>query len=100
MQEKPLYRPCSENSRNAQWTRGGVSADQTSSAARVCRQKQQENTITAVETLLAVKTMKTTGGDEIQPEMLEALNRGVLWPTRVCQVTWCSGMAPKVDKLG
>jgi len=79
---------------------GGVSADQSSSAARVCGQKQQENTITAVETLLAVKTMNTAGGDEIQPEMLEALNRGVLWPTRVCQVTWCSGMAPKVDKLG
>jgi len=49
---------------------------------------QEENTIAAVEVFPAVKTLKTwkvIGCDEIRPEKLTALNRGVPWLTRVCQ---------------
>ena len=35
----------------------------------------EENTITAAEVFLAVKTLKAAGCDEIRPEMLETLNR-------------------------
>ena len=58
-----------------------------------------ENTVTAVEVPLDVKTLKAgkTGScDEIRPEMYKVWNReGVLWLTSVCQVAWCSGRAPK-----
>jgi len=32
--------------------------------------------------------------------MLKASKRGVLWPTRVCQVAWCSWRAPKDWQTG
>jgi len=32
----------------------------------------------------------TEGCDDTRLEMLNALNRGVLWLTRVCHVAWCS----------
>jgi len=39
--------------------------------------------------------------DEIRPEMLKTLNwERVLWLTRVCQVAWCSAMAPIIWKTG
>jgi len=53
------------------------------------------NIITAAEASLIVKTLKAAGCDEIRPEIPKALNHGVLWLTRVCQVSWCSGRAPK-----
>jgi len=54
----------------------------------------EENTITEAEVFLTVKTLKAgkaAGGEEIRPEMLEAMNRGVLWLIRLSQVAWCSG---------
>jgi len=60
----------------------------------------EENTITATEASLAVKTLKAAGCDEIRPDMLKALNQGVLWLTRVCHVTWCSGRSPKDWQTG
>jgi len=45
------------------------------------------NLITAEEVVLDVKKIKagkSTGCDEIRPEMLKALNQRVLWLTRVC----------------
>ena len=64
---------------------------------------RKENTITAAEVSFPIKTLK--GGkdgscDEIRREMLKALNQGVLWLTRVCRVTWCSGRNRKIGKLG
>ena len=54
-----------------------------------------ENTITAVDGFLAVKTRKAASCDEILPEMLKALNRsGVLWLTRVRQISWYSRRGP------
>jgi len=56
-----------------------------------------QNNINAVKVFLAVKTRKAgkaAGCDEIQPEMLKALNRqGAVWLACVCQVA-CSGRAP------
>ena len=46
------------------------------------------------------KSGKATGCDEIWPEMLKALNWGVLWLTRVCQVAWCSKRALKDWQIG
>jgi len=60
----------------------------------------KENTITPTEVSFAVKTLKGVGCDDIRPEMLKALNRGDLWLTRVCQVAWCSGDAPKHWQTG
>jgi len=48
---------------------------------------EEENIVADV--VIAVKSLnagKTTGCDEIQPEMLKALNRGIIWLNRVCQV--------------
>jgi len=42
----------------------------------------------------------TEGCDEIEHEMLKALNQGVLWLTRVCQVAWCAGRARKDGQIG
>jgi len=43
-----------------------------------------------------LKFEKAAGEDEIRPEMLKALNsEGILWLTRVCQVTWKFGKTPK-----
>ena len=58
----------------------------------------EENTVTADEVFLAVK--KLTDGDEMLPEMLKALNRGIIWLTRVCQVAWGSGSALKDWQTG
>ena len=41
-----------------------------------------------------LKSEKAAGEDEIRPEMLKALNRGVRWLTRVCQVAWKFGKTP------
>jgi len=63
----------------------------------------EENTITAAEVSLAVKTLKAkkaVGCDEIRPEMFKALTQEVLWLTHVCQVAWCSGRSLKISKLG
>jgi len=62
-----------------------------------------ENTITAADVSLAVKTLKTrkaAGCDEIQSEMLIASNRGLLSLTHVCPVAWCSRRAPKDWQTG
>jgi len=42
----------------------------------------------------------TEGCDEIRHVMLKALNQGVLWLTRVCQVAWCAGRARKDGQIG
>ena len=47
-----------------------------------------------------LKSEKATGEDEIQPEMLKALNGGVCWLTRVCQVAWKLGKTPKDWQTG
>ena len=63
----------------------------------------EENTITAVEVSFPIKALKggkDAGCDEIRREMLKALNRGILWLTRACQVAWCSGRNRKIGKLG
>jgi len=39
--------------------------------------------VTATKVFLAVKTLKDAGCDEIRPETLKTLNRGILWRTRV-----------------
>ena len=62
----------------------------------------EENPIIAEQVLLAVKTLKdgkATGYDEIQPEVLKALNR-IPWLTHICQVAWCSGRAPNDWQTG
>ena len=54
----------------------------------------EKNIISAAEVFLAFKKLKAGNAawwDEIQLEMLKALNRGVIWLTRVCQVVWCIG---------
>jgi len=43
---------------------------------------------------------KAAGCYEIRPEMLKALNREVLWPTRLCEVAWCSVKTPKDGQTG
>ena len=49
-----------------------------------------------MQAIKSLKAGKAAGGDEIRPEMLKALNReGILWLTRVCQVAWRSGKAPR-----
>ena len=58
-----------------------------------------ENTITAAK-VLAVKILKAAGCNEIRPEMLEALKQGIIWLTHVCQVAWCSVIAPKDWQTG
>jgi len=58
----------------------------------------EENTITEAKAFPAVKTLragKVAACDEIRPEMLKALNQGVLWLTCVGQMAWYSGRAPK-----
>jgi len=47
------------------------------------------------ETIQTFFGCQNTEGSEIRPEMLKALNWGVLWLTRACQVAWCSGRALK-----
>jgi len=54
----------------------------------------EENAITAIEVFPAVKTLKAAGCGEIRPEMLKALNEGMIWLTRVCQVAWWFRKAP------
>ena len=52
----------------------------------------EENTITAADVFLAVNTLqagKAADCNGIRLEMLKALNRGVIWLTRMCQVNWC-----------
>ena len=64
---------------------------------------REEMIITAAEVLQPVKTLKAgkaAGCDEIRPEILKALNQGVLWLSHVCQVAWCSGSALKGWKYG
>jgi len=56
-----------------------------------------------LEFLLGVETLKlgkASGCGKLIPELLKALNRGVLWLTRVCQVAWYSGRPPKVGQTG
>ena len=64
----------------------------------------EEAVLTASEVSTAIKALKSgkaAGEDEIRPEMLKALNReGVLWLTRVCQVAWTLGKAPKDWQTG
>ena len=67
----------------AESSHGGISEAEVSSAIKL------------------LKSGKAAGDDEIRPEMLKALNRdGVLWLTRVCQVAWVSGQAPKQWQSG
>jgi len=60
----------------------------------------EEITIAAVEVPLAVKPLKAAGCDEIRPEMLRALNRGVLCLTLVYQVIWFCERLPKEWQTG
>jgi len=61
----------------------------------------EENSITALETFLAVKTPKGALCDNIRPKMLKALTiEGVKWLTRVCKVAWFSGKAQKDWQTG
>jgi len=64
---------------------------------------REEMIITAAEVLQPVKTLKAgkaAGCDEIRPEILKALNQGVLWLSHVCKMAWCSGSALKGWKYG
>ena len=59
-------------------------------------------TVSEVSTAIrGLKSGKAAGEDEIRPEMLKALTgNGVLWLTRVCQVAWKLGRAPKDWQTG
>jgi len=49
----------------------------------------------------AIKTLRAAGCDEIWTRMLKAINRErVLWQTRVCQMVWYFGKAPKDWQTG
>jgi len=51
--------------------------------------------------IFAVKPGKAPDCDEIRPEMLNVLNQeDVLCLSRVCQMAWCSGRAPKYWQTG
>ena len=59
----------------------------------------EETHLTEAEVNAAIKSLKAgkaPGVDDIRPEMLKTLNGvGVRWLTRVCQVAWKTGKAPK-----
>ena len=79
------------------WTQFSYTIRHTGGAFR------EENTVTATEVFLVVKTLnawKTAGCDEIRQELHKSLNGGVLWLTRLCRVAWCSGRAPKDWQTG
>ena len=60
---------------------------------------EEEINLTYDEVAQAIKSLKAgkaAGGDEIRPEMLKALGTGgIHWLTRVCQVAWRYGKAPR-----
>ena len=63
--------------------------------------KEEVFTLTEVApTIRGLKSGKAAVEDEIQPEMLKALNGGVPWLTKVCQVTWKLGKAPNNWQTG
>ena len=47
-----------------------------------------------------LKSGKAAGEDEIRLKMLKALNGGVRWLTRVCQVVWKLGKTPNDWQTG
>ena len=49
---------------------------------------------------MRIEIGKTAGEDEIQPEMLKALNRGMHCLARVCQIAWKLGKTPKDWQTG
>ena len=63
-----------------------------------------ESDFTIAEVSRAIKSLKSgkaAGSDNIRPEMLKALSgEGVLWLTRVCQLAWKLGAAPKEWQTG
>ena len=64
----------------------------------------ENEVFTAAEVATAIKGIKSgkaAGEDEIRPEMLKALiGEGILWLTRVCQVTWKLGKTPRYWQPG
>ena len=64
--------------------------------------KEEVFTSTKVAVVIrGLKSGKSAGEDEIQPEMLKALNvEGVRWLTRLCQVTWKLGKTQKDWQAG
>ena len=63
----------------------------------------KEEIFTAAEVATAIKGIKcgeAAGEDEIRPEILKALNGGIFWLTRVCQVAWKLGKIPRDWQTG
>ena len=57
----------------------------------------KEKVFTLTEVAAAIRRLKyekAAGEDKIRPEMLKALNGGLHWLTRVCQVAWKLGKTP------
>ena len=58
----------------------------------------EEIHLTEAEVRTAIKSLKAgkaLGKGDIRPEMLKAMNIGVCWLTRVCQVAWKTGEVSK-----
>ena len=59
----------------------------------------KQEVFNAAEVATAIKGIKSGRAaveNEIRPQMLKALTReGILWLTRVCQVTWKFGKTPR-----